>query len=156
MYYDALLYHKDKRNIKTVVIYSADIKEVQSHLDIGSIKYNIFPIYMTNYNGDQVLEDIRHKINSNIELTNQDIMNLTFAPIMGGIKHKAERAIESIELVKNVHDEHQRLRSITMLYAFIEKFGDEETKKKFKVLLNFTSFSSMNCISSSLEGSLYL
>ena len=143
MYYDALLYYKDKRAIKTVVIYSADIEEVHSKLDIGSIKYNILPVYMVNYNGDQVLEDIQNKIKSNLQLTNQDIMKLTFCPIMGGIKQKVQRAIESIELVKNVKDEQQRLRSITMLYAFIEKFGDEETKRKFKEVFVMTEIGRM-------------
>ena len=47
-----------------------------------------------------------------------------FCFIIGSIKQKAQRAIE---LVKSVKDEQQRLRSITMLYAFVEKFGDEET-----------------------------
>ncbi len=143
MYYDALLYHKDKKDITTVVVYSADIKKVKSQLDIGAIKYNILPIYMTHYNGDEVLENIRRKIQANQELTNQDIMKLTFAPIMGGIKNKVQRAIESIELAKSVQDEHQRLQSIAMLYAFVEKFGDERTKKKFKEVFAMTEVGRM-------------
>jgi predicted transposase/invertase (TIGR01784 family) len=143
MYYDALLYHKDRKPITTIVIYSADIEEVHSHLDIGAIQYNISPIYMTSYNGDAVLEDIKNKIENNKELTSQDIMKLTFSPIMGGVKHKAQRAIESIELVKTLKNEHVRLQSIAMLYAFIEKFGDETTKNKFKEVFAMTEIGRM-------------
>ena len=143
MYYDALLYYKEKKDITTVVVYSADIKKVSSQLDIGSIQYNIIPVYMTSYNGDQVLEEIQRKVENDEELTSQDIMKLTFTPIMGGSKHKTQRAIESIELVKKVKNEHQRLQSIAMLYAFIEKFGDEVTKKRFKEVFVMTEIGRM-------------
>jgi len=98
---------------------------------------------MINYNGDKVLEGLRYKIENHTQLTNQDIMKLTFAPIMGGLKHKAQRAIESIELAENIKDEHQRLQSIAMLYAFVEKFGDAETKKKFKEVFAMTEVGRM-------------
>lgn len=37
---------------------------------------------MKNFNGDEKLQTIEYKVNNNMELTQQDIMTLSFIPLM--------------------------------------------------------------------------
>ena len=62
LYYDASLFYKEKRKIRTVVIYSADIENVETYIDGGTIKYEVEAFYMKDLNGDQKLEMLRNKI----------------------------------------------------------------------------------------------
>ena len=59
LYYDASLFYKEKRKIKTMVIYSADIEDAETFIDAGTIKYNICAFYMKNLDGDERLKYLR-------------------------------------------------------------------------------------------------
>ncbi len=59
---DAILYYKEKKPIKTIVIYSSEIESVTTHLDIGSIKYDFRPFYMVNIDGDKSYGIVKAKI----------------------------------------------------------------------------------------------
>ncbi|WDC84229.1 hypothetical protein PL321_18715 [Caloramator sp. mosi_1] len=61
MFYDASFVYKENRRIETIVIYSSDIKDVRSELNMGSIKYYIKTFCMSSLDGDNIFEDIRQK-----------------------------------------------------------------------------------------------
>ena len=82
LYYDASLYYKSKKNINTIVVYSSEIKDVITNLNCGTINYDINSFYMSSFDGDSKLQDIEYKVENNIELTEQDIMTLSFIPLM--------------------------------------------------------------------------
>ncbi|HEY5562126.1 MAG TPA: hypothetical protein VIK72_10295 [Clostridiaceae bacterium] len=52
--YDARLYKKDKKDINTAVIYSAEIEHAIGSIDIGSISYQVSNVYMKAFNGDDI------------------------------------------------------------------------------------------------------
>ena len=103
LYYDTSLYCKSKRKITTIVVYSSEINDVVTKLDCGSIKYDIKSFYMSSFDGDVKLKNIKDKVDNNIELTEQDIMTLSFIPLMSTEKSKSEITLESIEIAKNIH-----------------------------------------------------
>ncbi len=41
LYYDASLVRNDNRRVRTMVIYSADIENVETYIDAGTIKYEV-------------------------------------------------------------------------------------------------------------------
>ena len=102
LYYDASLYFKSKININTIVVYSSEITDVATHLNCGTIKYDIKSFYMSSFDGDAKLKNIGHKVENNMELTQQDIMTLSFIPLMSSIKKKSEITLESSEIAKNI------------------------------------------------------
>ena len=53
MYYDAALYYRERKKIKTVVIYSSDITESSDEIFCGSINYNVESFYMVKIDGDE-------------------------------------------------------------------------------------------------------
>ncbi|WP_246517523.1 DUF4351 domain-containing protein [Clostridium aciditolerans] len=80
---------------------------------------------------------------NNEELTNEEILGLTFIPLMKGKLTRTERTIKSIELANKIETGEKKIKCLTMLYALLEKFGDEESKKKFKEVFNMTEIGKM-------------
>lgn len=143
LYYDASLYYKNKKKITTVVVYSSDIKDVVTNLDCGSIKYNIRSFYMSDFDGDSKLKNIKQKVENNIELTEQEIMTLSFIPLMTTRKSKSDITIESLEVAKNINNNKEKNNCLMLLYALFDKFGDEVAKKRFKEVIGMTDVGRM-------------
>jgi len=64
-----------RNNINTIVVY---IKDVITKLYCGTIKYDIKSFYMSSFDRDTKLQNTAYKIENNIELTEKDIMTLSF------------------------------------------------------------------------------
>jgi len=130
--YDALLHYKEKRRIRTIVVYSSNIERTETNLDLGSIKYEVEPYYMGNLDGEEKYIILKNKINNNVELTKQDLLTLVFLPIMNNKSSKTERILDSLELANKIKDKENQMNSLALLYAFAEKFVDEENMKMIK------------------------
>lgn len=98
---------------------------------------------MNNLNGDSKLEYIRQKIENNIPLGRQDIMILSFIPLMASKKSKSEITLESIDLAKNIHSDKEKNNCLMLLYALFDKFGDDTSKKRFKEVVGMTDVGRM-------------
>lgn len=103
LYYDASLHYKSKKNINTIVVYSSEISDAATTLNCGTINYRVNGFYMSNLDGDSKLKNIEYKVQNNIQLTEQDIMTLSFIPLMTSKKGKSNITLESIEVAKNIH-----------------------------------------------------
>jgi predicted transposase/invertase (TIGR01784 family) len=143
MYYDAALYYRDRKNIKTVVVYSSDITESSDEIFCGSLNYKVKAFYMVNLDGDEKYSRIKSKINNEEELTIEDIVILTFIPLMKSKLSKADSTMNSLNLAKSIKNEKLRGDSITLLYALFDKFADSELKKKFREVFTMTDVGRM-------------
>jgi predicted transposase/invertase (TIGR01784 family) len=143
LYYDASLYYRDSKRVRTMVIYSADIEGVETELDVGTIKYSIEAFYMKNLDGDRKLEYLKRKIENKEHLTDEDILNLSFIPLMKTKMSKSERALESIELANKIPESNEKLKCMSLLYALFEKFGDNISKKRFMEVFTMTEIGRM-------------
>ncbi|OAA83837.1 DUF4351 domain-containing protein [Clostridium ljungdahlii] len=143
LYYDASLFYRDKKKVRTVVIYSADIGKADEYIDAVTIKYGVEAIYMKQFDGDEKLEYLKKKIERREKLSNEDILTLTMLPLMSGKGSRSERAIESIELTDNLEDSENKLRCLSLLYALLDKFGDKISRKKLKEMITMTEIGKM-------------
>lgn len=143
LYYDASLYYKSKKNITTIIVYSSEIKNAVTYLNCGTIKYEVMAFYMKKFDGDANLEDIRYKVENNIELTQKDIMTLSFIPLMSSKKNKSEITLESIEVAKSINDNNEKNNCLMLLYALFDKFGDDISKRRFKEVVSMTDVGRM-------------
>ena len=75
---------------------------------------------MYDRDGDIVIKEVEEKINDNVDVTKQDLIALTFTPIMSGKLSKLDKIIKSIKLVKKIDNEY-RYDVESMLYAFADK-----------------------------------
>ena len=143
LYYDASLHYKSKRKIRTIVIYSSEINDVNTYINCGSIKYSIEAFYMNQLNGDEKLKEIQFKIKNNIELTQNDIMALSFIPLMNNKINKSDIIIKSIEVAQEIPNNNMKNNTLMLLYALFDKFGDEKSKNKFKEVIVMTEIGKM-------------
>ena len=97
---------------------------------------------MFDKDGDIVIQEIEEKLNNNIEVTKQDLIALTFTPIMSGKLSKLDKIIKSIKLVKKIDNEY-RYDVESMLYAFADKFLDGKDLEKVKEEISMTKIGEM-------------
>ncbi|HBJ2621259.1 TPA: hypothetical protein LA827_000974 [Clostridium botulinum] len=88
-------------------MYSNGIQNTETVLETGINEYSVKAISMIDKDGDVVIQEIEEKIYDNIKVTKQDLIALTFTPIMSGKLTKLEKIIKSIRLVKKIDDEYR-------------------------------------------------
>ena len=83
---------------------------------------------MRDFNGDEMFEKIKTKIENGEEVTKQDLMGLVLVPLM---KHKngtAEVISDTINLSEKINDDEDKAQVQSMLYLLAEKFIKEHEK----------------------------
>ena len=132
--YEALLSHQTGKDVVTYVIYSSNIINVNDTLETGINKFNT--ISMASKNGDDVFKNVSDKISKGISLSKDDIISLSFSPIMGGQVSKLDRILNTIKLLKDI-DITYRHDVESIIYAFANKFLSgkdlERVKEELKV-----------------------
>ena len=81
-------------------------------------------------------------INKKLEITKQDLIALTFTPIMSGQLSKLDKIIKSIRLVKKIDNEY-KYDVESMLYAFADKFLKGKDLEKVKEEISMTKLGEM-------------
>jgi len=69
-------------------------------LKTGINEYNAKVISMYDRDGDIIFDKVEEKLRDKEEITKQDLVALTFSPIMGGKLTKLDKILKSIRLVK--------------------------------------------------------
>ena len=123
--YDALLYDRDGRKIHTIIIYSSDVRKIDESLDIGTLKYEPTNIMMYEFDGDSIYKDLETKLKEKQELTDIDMLNLIFLPLMRNNIPKAELALKSVELAKTIEDRSKRETCLVSAIVFTSKYLSE-------------------------------
>lgn len=135
--YEALLNFQTGKDVVTYVVYSGDIKNPLSGYESGINHYKINAITMADKDGDEIFNTIINKINNKEELSKQDIISLTFTPIMGGKVSKSEKIINAIRVVKDI-DKDYRYDVESILYAFASKFLEGKDLEKVREEIKMT------------------
>jgi predicted transposase YdaD len=136
--YDVSLYEKKRRPIRTAVIYGSGIESAREILDHGSVKYFTQAVYMGKYDGDEIYRDLLDKVSRFDKLDDVDQLNLIFLPLMKNSVSKSQRAIDAVEVAKEVRDERQREFLIGSLIGITDKFIDNEYVRKLMEVLRMT------------------
>jgi hypothetical protein len=140
--YESLLSFQTTKDVVTYVVYSNGIHNTKSILQTGINEYNVKVISMYDKDGDIVIKEAEEKLNNNIEITKQDLVALTFTPIMGGKLTKLDRIIKSIKILKKIDNDY-RYDIESMLYAFADKFLDGKDLEKVKEEISMTKLGEM-------------
>ncbi|MDR1687406.1 MAG: hypothetical protein LBS21_02185 [Clostridiales bacterium] len=138
---DAMLYFKERKPIKTIVVYSSDIKETITAIDAGALQYGVEAFYMVKLNGDKAHEEIKAKIDAGAELTKQDLMSIVFLPMMKSEFDKVKSLERSILLSKEIKTETMQAQIQAMIELLAEKFvKDENLIVNFKKMKTTSAF----------------
>ncbi|ABR34425.1 MULTISPECIES: hypothetical protein [Clostridium] len=151
--YESLLNFQTGKDVVTYVVYSGDIKDPISEYYSGINSYKVNAISMANKDGDAIFNDIINKINDKEELSKQDIISLTFTPIMGGKLSKSDKIINAIRVVKDI-DKDYRYDVESILYAFASKFLEGKDLEKVREEIKMTELGRSLIKEGKLEGKL--
>ncbi len=135
--YEALLSHQTGKDVVTYVVYSGNIKNPVNILETGISEFRENSISMASRDGDKIYNDIVEKIKSGIDITKQDIISLTFTPIMGGNISTVDKILNAIEIVKDINKDY-KYDVESILYAFANKFLSGRDLEKVKEELRMT------------------
>ncbi|NFO05574.1 hypothetical protein FDB23_16165 [Clostridium botulinum] len=135
--YESLLNMQTGKDVVTYVVYSGDIKNPLSGYESGINSYRVNAISMANKDGDKIFNDIIDKMKSGEELSKQDIIALTFTPIMGGKLSKGDKIVNAIRVVKDI-DKDYRYDVESILYAFANKFLSGKDLEKVREEIKMT------------------
>ena len=140
--YEAVLSLQKDKDVTTYVVYSGNIKNAKDTLETGINKYKVKNIFMSDKNGDLIVEELEKKVKNKENITKQELVALTFTPIMGGKLTKAEKIIKSIRIVKSSENEY-KYDIESMLYAFADKFLSGKDLQKVKEEISMTELGRM-------------
>jgi len=141
--YDVRLYERDERKVTTVIIYSSEVKTADASLDVGSATYEPQKIMMNDYDGNSIYTELENKIKNGENLTDVDIMNLIFLPLMKHTMNKSELATKSIELAQTIPDKEKRDVCIASVVAFGSKYLNDSEKRKLLEVLKMADLATM-------------
>jgi hypothetical protein len=133
--YDLRLYERDGRRIVTVIIYAADVKHAETELNVGSFVYRPDKIMMNQYDGDVIFTELASKINAGAEITDVDMLNLIFLPLMRNTFPRDELAVKSVTLARDIPDVTKRNACLTAAFALGNRYMDKDGIEKIKEAL---------------------
>jgi hypothetical protein len=136
--YDLRLYERDGRKIQTVIIYTSDVTKADTALSIGSLSYNSDKIMMCEYDGNKIFMELDAKIKAGQELTDVDMLNLIFLPLMKHTIPRKELAVKSIELAQTIPNKTKQDACIAAAYAFARKFLSENEMNSMEEVLKMS------------------
>ena len=140
--YESVLSLQKDKDVTTYVVYSGNIKNAKDTLETGINKYKVKSIFMSDRNGDLIVEELEKKVKNKEHITKQELIALTFTPIMGGKLTKAEKIIKSIRIVKSSDNEY-KYDIESMLYAFADKFLKGKDLQRVKEEISMTELGRM-------------
>ena len=120
--YDVRLYARDGREMKTVIVYTSDVKEAPLPLKIGpNLTYSPDAVLLAEYDGDSIIAEIEQKVIAKEHLKDQDITKLTFLPLMKTVMDRSEMAYKTVTLAKSIEDKEKRDACIATTIAYASK-----------------------------------
>jgi hypothetical protein len=141
--YDIRLYERDGRIVITVIIYTADVREADTTVDIGSLTYIPGKVMMYDFDGDAIYKELNTKLETGQELTDTDMLNLIFLPLMRNTIIRSELAAKSIEIAQTIPDTNKRNACIAAAFAFASKYLNDNERDKLLEVLKMTDLATM-------------
>ena len=123
--YDTRLMQRDRREVVTVIVYTADVTQAPSSINGETLVYNPHIVLMADYDGSAIYADLNAKIEKGQPLDDKDILNLLFLPLMKNTIPRAELATKSVEMAKAISDQTKQETCIAAAFAFAYKYLDE-------------------------------
>jgi len=136
-----LRFNPDKKicDITMAVIYTGDITEAPSRLDIGSLQLTINQVFLSKFDTDELYSGLRQKVEAGEALTEADIMKFIILPLTEPKKKKKQALIEkTIDLAKKITDEQNQIFIIAEILTATDKFIDRKYSNMLKEWIKMT------------------
>ncbi|MCL2386838.1 MAG: hypothetical protein FWC89_04710 [Defluviitaleaceae bacterium] len=143
MDYDVRLIQRDGRTVNTVIVYTADVKTAPLGIKSHTLAYNPHIILMGDYDGNAIFAGLEAKIKAEQELSDMDILNLIFLPLMRHTIPRRKLVEKSIALAQTIADTEKRNACTAAAFAFASKYLDEREAAKLLEVLKVINLGAM-------------
>lgn len=102
---DLKSYEQYNKKIRTVVICGSNVNKIKEEVNIGQdIYYKIDTVYLKEYDGDNIYDELENKISTKSKLDDKDKINLILLPLMKS-EHSSEHLLSNIlNLIKKIEN----------------------------------------------------
>ena len=130
---------KDLKQLKMVVIYTADVERAEERYDLGGLILIVESAYLIHLDGSQIYDRLKHKIDAGEKLAEEELMELMILPLtVKGKKRKQETIEKAVTLGKRLPDREGQLKVIAGILTFTDKIIDRAYAKKLEEEMQMT------------------
>ena len=130
---------KDLKQLKMVVIYTADVERAEERYDLGGLILIVESAYLIHLDGSQIYDRLKHKIDAGEKLAEEELMELMMLPLtVKGKKRKQETIEKAVTLGKRLPDREGQLKVIAGILTFTDKVIDRAYAKKLEEEMQMT------------------
>lgn len=130
---------KDLKQLKMVVIYTADVERAEERYDLGGLILIVESAYLIHLDGSQIYDRLKHKIDAGEKLAEEELMELMILPLTVKEKKRKQETIEkAVTLGKRLPDREGQLKVIAGILTFTDKVIDRAYAKKLEEEMQMT------------------
>ena len=130
---------KDLKQLKMVVIYTADVERAEERYDLGGLILIVESACLIHLDGSQIYDRLKHKIDAGEKLAEEELMELMILPLtVKGKKRKQETIEKAVTLGKRLPDREGQLKVIAGILTFTDKVIDRAYAKKLEEEMQMT------------------
>ena len=132
---------EDTTKVVIAVVYTGDIKRAPYELDVGALRVRVQQVFLSGFDTEGILADLKAKIEAGEPLEDDDVMRLIILPLTQPDKTRKQKLVEdAINLAKNVKDESQQLFAVAGIVTATAKFVEAEYLKNLKGWIKMNAF----------------
>jgi predicted transposase/invertase (TIGR01784 family) len=137
--YDFALAEHFVQKLRTVVLYTGDIQEGPTSLDIGTAIYQVENVYLNRLNGDEALAVVENHL-ANDTWTPQDRVRLAFAFHMHFEQHTQEEAFDEVlTLTRQIPDPEEQDYVTALILGLSGRKLKKKQEHQLKEMLKMTN-----------------
>jgi hypothetical protein len=131
-------YFEDKiYKLILVTIYTGDIEQAPNILDLGCIKLQTEQVFLSKFNGNEIYDKLKNKVENNKKLTDADVMQFIILPLTQK-ENKQDLIENTVNLAKKITDEEKQSFIIAGILTATDKFIDKDYSNNLKEWLKMT------------------
>lgn len=121
------------REIRMVVIYTADVEYADEVFDLGGMKMYVESAYLVNLNSNHIYQKLRYKIENKEPLNEEELTELMILPLTAkGDALKREYIEKAINLAKQLPRHEDTKKVIMGILTFTDKIIDQDYARKIR------------------------
>ena len=93
-------------DLRMIVIYTGDVEHADNVLETKCFRLNMEHVFVSHLPGEEIYQEIKHKLENGERLTEQEFMRLIILPLAEKGKEKKQKRVEEVvELAKMIEDD---------------------------------------------------
>ncbi len=141
--YDAMLYERVQRKIRTVVFYTGGVEQAADGIQVGCLTYQVENIFMDHFDGEAARAAVENKLVLGEALEPKEVLDLIFSPLMRRKGSPGQGVLAALEVGSRIPDEDLKDFCLANILGLGEKFLSRGQLEKALEVLGMTRIANM-------------